>query len=421
MRPPPWIERRVTHIRQPSTRAARGLDAMNFTLADVRDGLGPYLGIWLITVHGWDAGGVGAVLAAAGIAGLLAKAPAGLLVDALPDKRAMLMGATIAITVACLLILVSPDWGVVATSQVFAGIAAAIVAPAIASLTLGLVGPAGFARRMGRNEAFNHAGNAATAAAAGLASLVVGPVAVFVILGLMAFAALLATVSIPAAEVDQRLARGLAPGQSAQGGWRELMGQRGLLVLAVSVAVFHCANAPMLPLVGQVMAIADPSRGTALMSACIVAAQVVMVGTSWLAGARADAWGRKALFLAGFAVLPLRGFLYTVSDDPFWLVGVQLLDGIGAGLFGVLLPLMVADLTRGSGHFGAVLGLLAVAQGLGASLGNALAGQVAARGSYDAAFLTLAGIAAAGAVFFAIAMRETRPRVPVTAATMRAG
>lgn len=309
----------------------------------------------------------------------------------------------------------------VATSQVFAGIAAAIVAPAIASLTLGLVGPAGFARRMGRNEAFNHAGNAATAAAAGLASLVVGPVAVFVILGLMAFAALLATVSIPAAEVDQRLARGLAPGQSAQGGWRELMGQRGLLVLAVSVAVFHCANAPMLPLVGQVMAIADPSRGTALMSACIVAAQVVMVGTSWLAGARADAWGRKALFLAGFAVLPLRGFLYTVSDDPFWLVGVQLLDGIGAGLFGVLLPLMVADLTRGSGHFGAVLGLLAVAQGLGASLGNALAGQVAARGSYDAAFLTLAGIAAAGAVFFAIAMRETRPRVPVTAATMRAG
>lgn len=387
---------------------------MNFTLADVRDGLGPYLGIWLITVHGWEAGAVGAVIGASGIAGLLAKAPAGVVVDALPDKRAMLIFATIAITLSCLLVLVSPDWSVVLASQVLAGAAAAVIAPAIAALTLGLVGPAGFSRRMGRNEAFNHAGNAATAAAAGLAALAIGPVAVFVIMGFMALLALASVASIPAQEVDPRLARGLVEGEDARGDWRVLFSSAPLLVLAISVAVFHVANAPMLPLVGQVLALSDPSRGTALMSACIVAAQVVMIGTAWLAGAKADSWGRKALFLAGFAVLPLRGWLYTVWNDPYWLVGVQLLDGIGAGLFGVLLPLMVADLARGSGHFGAALGALAVAQGLGASLGNAVAGQVAQRAGYDAAFLMLAVVAGAGALFFALAMRETG-RLPAAA------
>lgn len=387
---------------------------MNFTLADVRDGLGPYLGIWLITVHGWEAGAVGAVIGASGIAGLLAKAPAGVVVDALPDKRAMLIFATIAITLSCLLVLVSPDWSVVLASQVLAGAAAAVIAPAIAALTLGLVGPAGFSRRMGRNEAFNHAGNAATAAAAGLAALSIGPVAVFVIMGFMALLALASVASIPAQEVDPRLARGLVEGEDARGDWRVLFSSAPLLVLAISVAVFHFANAPMLPLVGQVLALSDPSRGTALMSACIVAAQVVMIGTAWLAGAKADSWGRKALFLAGFAVLPLRGWLYTVWNDPYWLVGVQLLDGIGAGLFGVLLPLMVADLARGSGHFGAALGALAVAQGLGASLGNAVAGQVAQRAGYDAAFLMLAVVAGAGALFFALAMRETG-RLPAAA------
>lgn len=411
----------MTTIRLPSPRAARGLDAMNFTLADVRDGLGPYLGIWLITTYGWEAGAVGSVIGAAGIAGLLAKAPAGVVVDALPDKRLMLMAATIAITLSCLMVLVSPAWGVVLASQVLAAAAAAVIAPAIAALTLGLVGPGGFSRRMGRNEAWNHGGNAATAAAAGFAALWLGPVAVFVIMGMMALLALAATATIPADEVDHRLARGLSEGESTQGGWRLLMSRRPLLVLAISVAVFHFANAPMLPLVGQVLAIADPAHATTLMSACIVAAQLVMVGTAWLAGARADSWGRKAIFLAGFIILPLRGWLYTVWHDPYWLVGVQLLDGIGAGVFGVLLPLMVADLSRGTGHFGAALGAMAVAQGLGGSLGNAIAGQVAQRGGYDTAFLMLAAIAGLGALFFTLAMRETREDAAPAPPMARAG
>jgi MFS family permease len=171
----------------------------------------------------------------------------------------------------------------------------------------------------------------------------------------------------------------------------------------------------MLPLVGQKLAQQDLNRGTALMSACIVAAQLVMVPIAALAGARADAWGRKPLFLAGFAVLALRGVLYTLSDDPWWLVGVQALDGIGAGLFGALMPMITADLTRGTGHFGAGLGAVATAQGLGASVSNAAAGWVVVQAGYSAAFLALAATAAAGALLFWWAMPETARRAPIAA------
>ncbi|EFH11112.1 MFS transporter [Teichococcus cervicalis] len=388
--------------------ARRALDALNFFLADVRDGLGPYLAIWLTSVQGWDQGGAGAVLALGGVAGLLAKGPAGVLVDALPEKRLLVVGTAIAVTLACALILVAPGFWPVAISQVLSGMAAAAILPALAALTLGVVGQAGFDARMGRNEAFNHAGNAFAAATAGGLSLYFGPVVVFWLLGGMALGSILSALAVPAAAVDPQAARGLAEGQ-VPAHWRDLLADRRLAVLALGCAMFHFANAPMLPLVGQKLAMADPARGTALVSACIVAAQVVMIGTSILAGRKAGIWGRKTLFLAGFLVLPLRGVLYTLSDNAAWLVGVQLLDGIGAGLFGVLLPLMVADLTRGTGHFGAALGITAVVQGLGAASANALAGWVAARFGFDAAFLLLAGSAAIGVVVFALAMPETRP------------
>lgn len=105
----------------------------------------------------------------------------------------------------------------------------------------------------------------------------------------------------------------------------------------------------MLPLVGQKLALQDKNLGTSLMAACIVAAQIVMVPMAMLVGAKADKWGRKPLFLAGLLILPIRGVLYTFSNNPYWLVGVQLLDGIGAGIYGAIFPIIVADLMRGTG------------------------------------------------------------------------
>jgi MFS family permease len=168
----------------------------------------------------------------------------------------------------------------------------------------------------------------------------------------------------------------------------------------------------MLPLVGQKLALQDKNLGTSLMSACIVAAQIVMVPMALLVGAKADRWGRKPLFLAGLAILPIRGVLYTFSDSAWWLVGVQLLDGVGAGIFGAIFPVIVADLMRGTGRFNAAQGAIVTAQGVGAALSTTLAGLVVVHAGYGAAFLTLAAVAAVGLVVFMVAMPETRTEQP---------
>ena len=151
-------------------------------------------------------------------------------------------------------------------------------------------------------------------------------------------------------------------------GFAALLRNRRLLIFAAAMVAFHLANAAMLPLVGQVLALQNKDVGTALMSACVVAAQLVMVPVAYLAGAKADSWGRKRIFLIGFAFLTARGFLYTLSDNPYWLVGVQILDGVGAGIFGALFPLVVQDLTHGTGRFNVSLGALTSVWGVGAAL-----------------------------------------------------
>jgi MFS family permease len=177
----------------------------------------------------------------------------------------------------------------------------------------------------------------------------------------------------------------------------------------------------MLPVVGQKLALQDSHLGTSLMSACIVAAQIVMVPMALLVGTKADAWGRKPLFVAGLAVLAVRGALYTLSDNMYWLVAVQLLDGVGAGIYGALFPVIVADLMRGTGRFNAAQGAVITAQGLGAMLSTAVAGFLIVRFGYSAAFLALALVATAGLILCLLALPETRPQaaslVPEPAST----
>jgi hypothetical protein len=191
---------------------------------------------------------------------------------------------------------------------------------------------------------------------------------------------------------------------------RTLIVCRPLMVFAGCALLFHMANAAMLPLVGQKLALQDKNLGTSLMSACIVAAQIVMVPMALLVGAKADQWGRKPLFLAAFLILPIRGVLYTLSDDKSWLVGVQLLDGVGAGIYGAIFPIIVADLMRGTGRFSSALGAVNTAQGIGAALSTTLAGIVVVNAGYSAAFNTLAAVAAGGVLLFYFAMPETPPK-----------
>ncbi|WP_041798964.1 MFS transporter [Rhodopseudomonas palustris] len=396
----------------------RSLDALNFFLADVRDGLGPYLAIYLLAVQNWNEASIGLVMAIAAIAGIVAQTPAGALIDRSTAKRGLLIAAATVVTLASVLLPLLHSFEAVAATQALAGAAGAIFAPAVAAMTLGIVGPRAFARRTGRNEAFNHAGNAVAATLAGVSAYYFGPVVVFWLMSAMAVASIVATLSIPAKAIDDQVARGLAPisgpnaGEPARhdqpSGFKVLFTCRPLLIFAAATVLFHFANAAMLPLVGQKLTLVNRELGTTLMSVCIVAAQIVMVPVAMLVGHKADVWGRKPIFAVALGVLALRGALYPLSDNPFWLVGVQMLDGVGAGIFGALFPLVVADLTRGTGHFNISQGAIATATGIGGALSTAVAGLIVVTAGYSAAFLTLAAVAALGLVLFVVLMPETR-------------
>jgi predicted MFS family arabinose efflux permease len=180
-------------------------------------------------------------------------------------------------------------------------------------------------------------------------------------------------------------------------------------VFSASFMLFQLANSAMLPLMGSVLTMRSSRWASVMIAACIVVPQLLVALISPEVGRRAQSWGRRPLLLMGFAVLPIRGVLFAVVHDPNVLVVVQLLDGISAAVFGVLVPLVVVDVTRGTGHFNLALGIAGTAIGIGASLSTTLAGWVSDHFGSDAAFLVLAAIAAAGLASIALLMPETRP------------
>lgn len=403
---------------KPTPDAGRTLDALNFFLADVRDGLGPYLAIYLLAVrgpaHGWNEATVGVVLTIAGIVGLVSQTPAGGLIDRSRNKPRIVIIAALLVTLSSVSLPFVSGFTMVAATQSIAAVAGAVFAPAISAITLGLFGPKLFSKRVGRNEAFNHAGNAASAALAGALAWKFGPVVVFWLMGGLTVASVFAALRIRNGDIDNAVARGLdcEPDEGCEqpGGWKVLAENKPLLLFAVIAFLFHLANAAMLTSVSQLLSkTVGKDSATSLTAMCIVAAQLVMVPVAVVVGRNVDTWGRKPLFLVAFGVLAARGALYTMSNDPWWLVGVQALDGVGAGIFGALFPVVIADLTKGTGRFNVSQGAVATAQGLGAALSATLAGTIIVGVGYGASFLTLAGIAAAGLALYALAMPETKP------------
>lgn len=390
------------------------LDWLNFLLADVQGGLGPFLAIYLTASQHWHPGSAGLMLTIGGLATVAASAPLGALVDGVRWKRAIVMAGAAAVAMAATLEALVPQFWPVAVAQLGSGIADAAFPPAITALSLGLVGRAAYSLRVGRNQAWNHAGNVVTAALSGLAGWLLAPAAVLWAVTGFSIASIAAVTAIDPRSIDHRVARGADDGQGRPpgevSGFRVILTCRPLLLFVASITLFHFANGAMLPLAGERLARGGSGGlGTLWMAACIIVAQFVMIGVSVLGGHKADLWGRKRLFLIGFAALPLRGLLFALAGSPAALVSIQILDGVGAGLFGVLFPIVVADLTRGTGRYNLALGAASACWGLGAALSNGAAGLMVDRLGFSAAFFVLAGVALGALLLFALAVPETRP------------
>ncbi len=333
----------------PSARTLRGLDWANFFLADVQTGVGPFLAIYLAG-YKWNEAQVGLALTVGGIAGILAQTPAGEMVDRLRQKRALIAAGVAGLCVGALLIALLPMFWPVMIGQVFIGGASSIFIPAVCAIALGVVGRQAFDARQGRNQTFNSAGNVMAAVAMGLLGYYVSNRSIFFFVVACALPTLLALMLIDPAEIDYDAARG---GKRAETdlGVGSLLKDRPLMIFLACAVMFHFANAAMLPLLGQMLAKGHGRTSMMFMSACMVTTQAVITLLAGWAGRTAAVWGRKKLLLIAFAVLPVRAVLYTLTHDTVALVAIQILDGVGAGIFGVVSVLVIADLTKGTGRF----------------------------------------------------------------------
>lgn len=402
----------LTQARDAGFRS-RSLDAVNFLLADVRGALGPYLNVFLVTQRHWSQTEVGWVTTVSGLLGLVAQTPAGAMIDSTRRKRGAVVLALAVLAAGAATIFMAPLFWPVLVASTMMAVVGDVFGPAVAAVTLGLYARQQLARRMGRNSAFDHAGNVAIAVAAGAVGYLFSQRAVFLMVPVFAMLAAAAMLSIPGRAIDQDRARGLdddaaktkqEPGPS---GIATLLRSRPLVVFGFCAMLFHFANASLLPLVGQKLAQSHPALATAMMSSCIVAAQLIMLPVAIIVGRTADRLGRKPILLLGFAVLPVRAWLYTLSNSAPWLIAVQLLDGVGAGIFGAITPLVIADLMRGTGRYNLAQGAVATAQGVGASLSGLAAGIVVDHFGYSAAFLTSGAAACVAFAALFLVMPET--------------
>jgi predicted MFS family arabinose efflux permease len=411
---------------KPSPRSLRGLDWFIFFVADVQTGFGPFVSVYL-TGQRWTQFDIGLVLSAAGFVSLLGQMPGGALVDAARSERVVAGIAIGAICVSALTYAALPIFPIVLSGAILHALASCVLGPAMAAISLGLVGHSAIGARLGRNARFASVGNGLAAAVMGACGYLISARAVFIVTVLLLGPALIALRCIAPAEIDPERAHGALPrrrpdaprtgktrtGKTRTGkirtGMGELLRNRPLLIFAGCLLLFHLANSAMLPLMGSVVTMRSSQWATVLIAACIVVPQFVVAMLSPGVGLRADSWGRRPLLLIGFAALPIRGLLFASVSNPLLLVVVQLLDGVTAAVFAVMVPLVIADLTRGTGHFNLGQGIVGTATGIGASISATFAGYMTDRFGSSAAFAGLAAIALVGLTALWLLMPETRP------------
>ncbi len=363
---------------------------LNFFMADMQSGIGPFVGVFL-QQHGWASGLIGTALTIGNIAGMTIAAPVGAIIDATNYKRVWVIVPGIAVVTASALILASQQFWVVAASQIATSIAGAAIVPAVTGITLGLVRQKGFNRQIGRNQAFNHAGNMVGAAISGYLGWRYGYVAVFLLAAGFGAISIACVLMIPATSIDYHAARGIGEDDPNKqpSAFHMLLKHKPLLVLAAALATFHLGNASIVPLYGLAAVAARQANGPSFVATSIVVAQGVMVIASIVAMRIAGGRGYWGILLASFLVLPLRGVIACSLGGWWGLIPVQILDGIGTGLQSVAVPGVVARSLNGTGRINLGQGAVLTVQGVGASLSPSLGGWIAEVLGYPPTFLLL--------------------------------
>jgi MFS family permease len=386
-----------------SPRNPRALDLLNFFVADVQTGFGPFVAVYL-TTHKWTQVQIGFVLTLGTMVALVSQIPAGALVDAARNKRAAAGAALIFVIVAALLLAFQPTPLPVMVAQTLHAFASCILTPAIAAISLHLVGHMALGERLGRNARYAAIGNGLAAAVMGATGAWLSSRAVFILTAALCVPALLSLLAIGRGEHARRQTTVRVFDWE---GLRRLFTNRPLLIFSGAVVLFHLSNAAMLPLVGATVTMRAGTFANLIIAACIVVPQIVVALCSPAVGRSAAIIGRRPLLLLGWCALPARGFLLAVLPGAYLPIAAQAMSGVSAAVFGVMLPLLAADITRGTSHFNLCMGALGLAVSLGAALSTTMGGWIADAAGVPIAFVALALIGVVGTLFVWLTMPET--------------
>eukprot|EP01041_Mallomonas_annulata_P009499 gene9499-19734_t len=381
-----------------------------FTLSGGRPGIfvAPHL-----LMNGWSEKNIGFALFVGGVTTLAFQTPVGQLIDMVDNKRIFILTANILIGLTSIVLVYSSSYAFVFASLCIQGIGNAMGIPAIYGLTLGLVGPEGIIAQVPTNETCNHAGNAFYAILAGVLAYFTTGDGLFWICAVMGLIGSITLLFVPPSNPER--ARGLTDSdgktRSAPISLSELAMDTRLAILFISVSLFHFGNAAMLPLLSQQLSLQNEKQGIAFAAACIIVAQVSMVFSAASCAGLIPLYGTKKLFVMGFGCIPVRGalvvLLLRVYPNPYVLLLTQVLDGIAGGIFGVTAVLVAEELTRGTGRFNLVVGLIKTTEALGASFSNLLGEMIAHYAGYDTAFLFLCIVGVLPMVLYARYMPDT--------------
>ncbi len=374
--------------------------ALNFFMADMQSGIGPFLSVFLLE-RGWAAGMIGTAMTIGNIAGMLITTPVGGLIDVSRHKRLWVIIPGLALVTASSIILLWQNFWAVAASQIATSIAGAAIVPAVTGITLGMVKQKGFNRQNGLNQSLNHAGNMVGAAVSGYLGWQFGYFSVFLLAALFGAVTVGCVLMIPADSIDDHAARGGKEDdpKSAPSALTMLLKHKPLLVLALALAVFHLGNAAIVPLYGMAVVVDDHTNGPSFVATTIVIAQGVMIIASIFGMRSVERRGYWPIMLVSFLMLPLRGILAYFFGGWWGVFPVEILDGIGTGLQSVAVPGMVARSLSGTGRVNLAQGAVITIQGAGAAVSPALGGWIAQWIGFSATFLVLGalGLVAAGA------------------------
>jgi MFS family permease len=393
---------RLASFRPSSNRA---LDLVNFFVADVQTGFGPFVAVYL-TTQKWTQVEIGFALTLGTVTSLIGQLPAGAMVDAMRNKRIAASIALVGIITAALLLALLPRQLPVLVALMLHGFASSVITPAIAAISLHLAGHAALGVRLGRNARYASIGNGMAAAVMGATGAYFSSQFVFLLTAALCVPALIALWWIEAG-VHART-------QTTSGvldipGLKRMIADRRLLIFAGCVMLFHLSNAAMLPLAGAAVTMRAGNFANLIIAACIVVPQIVVALLSPWVGRAAERLGRRKVLLLGWGALPLRGLLLAVLPGSWPLVAGQAVSGVSAAVFGVMMPLLAADLTLGSAHFNLCMGMLGLAVYTGSAISTTVSGGIADAAGVHVAFLSLAGVGLVGFALMWFAMPETKP------------